>query len=45
MIAYLDPSWLSEGTNKAWIDMLVRDYANPVDDGDFPFSRAFDWFQ
>ncbi|EKG17574.1 Glycoside hydrolase family 81 [Macrophomina phaseolina MS6] len=44
VIAYLDPSWLSEGTNKAWIDMLVRDYANPVDDGDFPFSRAFDWF-
>jgi endo-1,3(4)-beta-glucanase len=24
--------------------MLVRDFANPICDDDFPFSRAFDWF-
>lgn len=45
VIAYLDPSWLDEGTNKEYINMLVRDYANPVStDGYFPFSRMFDWY-
>lgn len=45
VIGYLDPTWLTEGTNKAWIDMLVRDYANPSDlDPYFPFTRSFDWF-
>lgn len=45
VIAYLDPPWLTEGTNKAWVDMLVRDYANPAtDDPYFPFSRSFDWY-
>nr|OQO17039.1 hypothetical protein B0A51_18453 [Rachicladosporium sp. CCFEE 5018]OQO19588.1 hypothetical protein B0A51_14130 [Rachicladosporium sp. CCFEE 5018] len=45
VIGYLDPTWLSKGTNKAWIDTLVRDFANPVtNDPDFPFSRNFDWF-
>lgn len=45
VIAYLDPSWLSLGSNKAWVNMLVRDYANPVsNDPYFPFSRSFDWF-
>ncbi|KAF2162809.1 glycoside hydrolase family 81 protein [Zasmidium cellare ATCC 36951] len=45
VIAYLDPSWLDEGSNKAWINTLVRDYANPiVDDPLAPFSRAFDWY-
>ncbi|KAK6442435.1 endo-1,3-beta glucanase [Oleoguttula sp. CCFEE 5521] len=45
VIAYLDPTWLTKGTNKAWIDTLVRDFANPVtNDPDFPFSRNFDWF-
>jgi endo-1,3(4)-beta-glucanase len=24
--------------------MLVRDFANPVNDTHFPFSRSFDWF-
>jgi endo-1,3(4)-beta-glucanase len=45
IIAYLDPSWLSQGTNKDWINSLIRDYANPVgDDPYFPFSRSFDWY-
>ncbi|QDS75982.1 hypothetical protein FKW77_004248 [Venturia effusa] len=45
IIAYLDPPWLDQGTNKAWVQTLIRDYANPVlDDPYFPFSRSFDWF-
>ncbi|KAI4723595.1 endo-1,3-beta-glucanase [Aureobasidium sp. EXF-10727] len=45
VIGYLDPSWLSQGTNKAWVNMLVRDYSNSVTtDAYFPFSRSFDWF-
>lgn len=44
VIGYLDPKWLDEGTNKVWINTLVRDYANPVKDEYFPFSRSFDWF-
>ena len=44
VIAHLDPSWLSEGSNKAWVNTLVRDFANPrSDDAQFPFSRSFDW--
>jgi len=45
VIAYLDPSWLEAGTNKAWVNMLVRDYGNSItDDPYFPFSRNFDFF-
>ena len=44
MIASLDPSWLKEGINKDWVNALIRDYASPVDDGLFPFSRSFDWY-
>jgi endo-1,3(4)-beta-glucanase len=45
VIAYLDPKWLEEGTNKAWVNTLVRDYANSItDDPYFPFSRNFDYF-
>jgi endo-1,3(4)-beta-glucanase len=45
VIGYLDPSWLSQGTNKAWVNTLVRDYANSVTTDDFfPFSRSFDFF-
>ena len=45
VIAYLDPSWLEAGTNKAWVNTLVRDYANSIsDDPFFPFSRNFDWY-
>ncbi len=45
VIAHLDPGWLTQGSNKAWVDMLVRDFANPSsNDPDFPFSRSFDWY-
>lgn len=43
IIGALDPSWLAE--NKDWVNMLVRDAGNSVeDDPYFPFSRSFDWF-
>jgi endo-1,3(4)-beta-glucanase len=44
VIGHLDPSWLDQGTNKGWVNSLVRDYANPVSDQEFPFQRSFDWF-
>jgi endo-1,3(4)-beta-glucanase len=45
VIAYLDPSWLTKGNNKAWTEMLIRDYANPITtDPYFPFYRMFDWY-
>ncbi|KAF2012189.1 glycoside hydrolase family 81 protein [Aaosphaeria arxii CBS 175.79] len=47
VIGYLDPSWLEEdnGANKHWVNLLVRDYANPSSlDPYFPFQRSFDWF-
>jgi len=45
VIATLDPTWLTQGTNKAYVNSLVRDYANSVtDDAYFPFSRCFDWY-
>ncbi|KAF2819593.1 hypothetical protein CC86DRAFT_131951 [Ophiobolus disseminans] len=44
VIGYLDPEWLDQGINKAWVNSLVRDYANPVTDEYFPFQRSFDWF-
>ena len=41
IIGSLDPSWLA--ANKDWVNMLVRDAGNPVeDDPHFPFSRSFD---
>ncbi|CAF9909292.1 MAG: hypothetical protein HETSPECPRED_008922 [Heterodermia speciosa] len=44
IIAYLDPTWLT-ATNKAWVNTLIRDAANPsVADPYFPQSRAFDWY-
>ncbi|KAI4139864.1 MAG: hypothetical protein LQ341_004055 [Variospora aurantia] len=43
IIAYLDPQWLE--LNKEWVNMLVRDAANPSStDPYFPFSRMFDWY-
>ncbi|KAL8927183.1 MAG: hypothetical protein Q9172_001507, partial [Xanthocarpia lactea] len=43
IIAYLEPQWLQ--LNKEWVDLLVRDAANPsISDQYFPFSRAFDWY-
>jgi len=44
VIGFLDPDWLEQGSNKQWINTLVRDYANPVTDEFFPFQRSFDWF-
>jgi endo-1,3(4)-beta-glucanase len=46
VIGMVEPGWLHEngGRNKEWVQMLVRDFANPVNDADFPFSRSFDWF-
>lgn len=44
MLAYLDPEWLNQGHNKAWTNMLVKDYAESVSNSrDYPFSRSFDW--
>lgn len=45
VIGYLDPVWLTQGDNKAWTNMLVKDFADS--DGkarDYPFSRSFDWW-
>lgn len=45
MIAHLDPTWLSESQNQAWVNALLRDYANPSSaDAYFPVSRMFDWY-
>jgi endo-1,3(4)-beta-glucanase len=44
VIGHLDPKWLDQGINKAWVNSLVRDFANPVTDDYFPFQRSFDWF-
>lgn len=45
VIGFLDGDWLNQGINKAWVNTLVRDFANPVsDDPYFPFQRSFDWF-
>ncbi|KAF2674038.1 endo-1,3-beta-glucanase Engl1 [Microthyrium microscopicum] len=44
VLGYVDPSWLADSKNKAWVDMLVRDFANSGEDTYFPFSRSFDWF-
>jgi endo-1,3(4)-beta-glucanase len=50
IIAYLEKkhfsttgSWLN--ANKAWVNSLVRDVANPSSmDPHFPVFRSFDWF-
>jgi endo-1,3(4)-beta-glucanase len=44
VIGHLDPNWLTQGNNKAWVNGLVRDFANPVKDQYFPMYRSFDWF-
>lgn len=45
VIAYLDPEWLAQGVNKAWTNMLVKDFAESDYSGrDYPFSRSFDWW-
>ncbi|KAJ4318985.1 endo-1,3-beta glucanase [Neodidymelliopsis sp. IMI 364377] len=43
VIAYLEPKWLTQGDNKAWVNMLVKDFAESDYHGrDYPFSRSFD---
>lgn len=43
IIGALDPDWLQ--ANKEWVNTLVRDAGNSVeDDKYFPFSRSFDWY-
>ncbi|KAH7135582.1 endo-1,3(4)-beta-glucanase 1 precursor [Dendryphion nanum] len=45
VIGTLDPGWLAEGDNKAWTNMLVKDFAESDYNGrDYPFSRSFDWW-
>lgn len=45
VIGYLDPEWLTQGDNKAWCQMLVKDFAEADYSGrDYPFSRSFDWW-
>lgn len=46
VIAHLDPNWLNNASNRAWVDVLARDVSNPSsDDAYFPVFRYFDWFQ
>jgi endo-1,3(4)-beta-glucanase len=45
VIGYLDPDWLNQGTNKDWVNMLIRDYGNGVDnDPFFPVSPRLTFF-
>lgn len=44
MIAYLDPSWLTTGGSKQWVQSLVKDFANPLLTAYYPQSRSFDWY-
>ena len=45
VIGYLDPRWLTQGDNKTWTNMLVKDFAESDYNGrDYPFSRSFDWW-
>jgi endo-1,3(4)-beta-glucanase len=43
IIAHIDPEWLPQ--NKEYVDILVRDVANPSSkDHHFPMWRSFDWY-
>lgn len=43
VIGHLDPTWV--GVNKGYVNMLVRDIANPsASDKMFPVWRCFDWY-
>ncbi|KAK2599257.1 hypothetical protein N8I77_011027 [Diaporthe amygdali] len=43
VIGHLNSTWLA--SNKDWVNVLVRDYANPsTQDTYFPPNRMFDWF-
>lgn len=43
VIGHLDPAWVP--VNKGYVNMLVRDFANPSSkDKYYPVSRSFDWY-
>jgi endo-1,3(4)-beta-glucanase len=45
VIGYLDPAWLTQGDNKAWVNSLVKDFGESDYNGrDYPFSRSFDYW-
>ncbi|KAJ4295160.1 endo-1,3-beta glucanase [Kalmusia sp. IMI 367209] len=45
VIGYLDSGWLTQGNNKKFINMMVKDIAESEYEGrDFPFQRCFDWY-
>lgn len=45
VIGYLDSEWLTQSNNKAWTNMLVKDFAESDYNGrDYPFQRSFDWW-
>ncbi|KAF2744667.1 glycoside hydrolase family 81 protein [Sporormia fimetaria CBS 119925] len=45
VVGTLDPAWLTQGDNKAWVNTLVKDFAESDYNGrDYPFSRSFDWW-
>ncbi|CAN9171743.1 unnamed protein product [Alternaria alternata] len=45
VVGALDPAWLTQGDNKSWTNMLVKDFAESDYNGrDYPFSRSFDWW-
>lgn len=44
IMARVDKSGEFLRKNKAWINALVKDAANPINDNNFPESRLFDWY-
>lgn len=44
IMARVDKSGEFLRKNKDWINALVKDVANPRNDGNFPESRLFDWY-
>jgi len=45
VIGFLDLEWLNQSHNKAWTNMLVKDFAESDYNGrDYPFQRSFDWW-
>jgi endo-1,3(4)-beta-glucanase len=45
VVGYLDPAWLGQDDNKAWTNMLVKDFAeSDCNSRDYPFYRCFDWY-
>lgn len=45
VLGYCEPDWLNGRDNKAWVNSLVKDYAeSDYNSRDYPFSRNFDWW-